>query len=448
MALGSGSDVSPVRADFVPKRGYLDPAFAKLEAERLWPRVWQVACREEEVPRVGDYVTVEVGVESFLIVRTGEDRLQAFHNVCQHRGRRLVEGVAGRVGHFVCGFHAWRYNLDGTLRSIPDHEDWGDALPACDVGLKPLLLETWGGFVFVNMDLKAKPLREFLGKAYEILNPFEFERMRYRWYKTTRMRVNWKVAIEAFNEGYHVQGTHPQALQIMDDPTESYAFGPHAMFVQPTVGSRGIGQPSARTKQATEDDFRPGVVRYVEEFEADLKALFCDRHPTATRRLLTEVDKSASYYEVLGEMVRFWREAAIEAGAGWPENLTAEHVAQAGIDWHIFPNFVTLMTPDAAVCYRVRPDGLDPESCFFDMWAIQRYAPGAEPPLERQHFDYWREHDDWGMVYSQDFANMEWVQKGMKSTGFVGSRTNPKQEVPVSNFHRVIYEYLSDDSRA
>ena len=438
-AKASGSRVRP---DYVPKDAYLDPEFAKLEAERMWSRVWQIACREEELPKVGSYVTVDVGNESFIVIRSDDNSLKAFHNVCQHRGRRLVEGVAGQTQQFTCGFHAWRYNIDGSIRKIPDHQDWGDRLPACEVGLKPLKLETWGGFVYVNMDLNAGPLKEFLGKAYEMLTPFEFENMRYRWYKTARMKVNWKVAIEAFNEGYHVQGTHHQALRIMDDPTSSFAYGPHSMFFQPEVNSRGIGQPSARTNLPTSEDYRPGIVRYVEEFESDLKGLFCDRHPAATRRLLTEVDASATYYEVLGEMVRFWREAALEAGAGWPENLTAEHVGQAGTDWHVFPNYVTLMTPDAAICYRVRPDGLDPESCFFDMWALQRYAPGAEPPLERQYFDYWRDHDDWGMVYTQDFSNMEAVQKGMKSSGFVAARTNPKQEVPVSNFHRVIHEYV------
>lgn len=431
-----------VQDDWVPKAAYLDPEFANLEAERLWSRVWQIACREEELPTVGSYVTVDVANESFLIVRSDEGRLRAFHNVCQHRGRRLVDHVTGRALQFTCGFHAWQYNLDGTSRRVPDLEDWGGKLDLCDLGLKPLRLDTWGGFVFVNMDPDAVPLEEFLGKAGEMLGPFEFENMRYRWYKTARMNVNWKVAIEAFDEGYHVQGTHPQALQIMDDPTHSVAHGPHAMFYQPAIPSRGVGQPSARTNLPEVQDVRPGLVRYVEEFEADLKGLFCDRHPAATRRLLTEVDPGVSYYEALGAMVGFWRDAAIEAGAGWPENLSAEHVGAAGTDWHVFPNFVTLMTPDSAICYRVRPDGVNPESCFFDMWALQRYAPGQEPPLQRQFFDHWRDHDDWGQVYSQDFANMESVQKGMKSSGFVASRTSPKQELPISNLHKAIYGYV------
>jgi phenylpropionate dioxygenase-like ring-hydroxylating dioxygenase large terminal subunit len=368
--------------------------------------------------------------------------IRAFHNVCQHRGRRLVEAAAGRAEHFACGFHGWRYNTDGGVRHIPDHEDWGAGLPSCEVGLKPLKVDAWGGFVFVNMDLNAPPLLDYLGHAAEVLGPFEFENMRYRSIRTARLPVNWKVAVEAFIEGYHVQGTHPQALQIMDDHTSSFAYGLHSMFFQPEAGSRGFGQPSARTGLPPVDDVRAGIADYVAYFERDLKGLFSDRQPAATRRLVSEVAPGATYYELLGKMVEFWREAAIEAGAGWPQNLTPEMAASAGVDWHLFPNLVLLMTPESAIVYRVRPDGADPESCFFDVWAIQRYAPGQEPAATREVYDPWRTNPDWGEVYSQDFANAEAVQRGMKSTGFVAARTNPRQEVPVSNFHRRIYEYL------
>jgi hypothetical protein len=228
----------------------------------------------------------------------------------------------------------------------------------------------------------------------------------------------------------------------MDDPSSSFAHGPHGMFFLPEVGSRGLGQPSARTNKQPTADYRAGIVKYVEYFERDLKGLFSDQHPIASRRLLTEVRPEASYPEVMSKMVEFWRDAAIKSGAGWPERLTPDIVAKAGIDWHIFPNFITLMTPESAICYRIRPDGENPESSFFDLWAIQRYAPGSEPAVTREYYDPWRENQAWGEVYSQDFANAEAVQKGMKSKGFVASRTNPKQEVPVSNFHKYIYQYL------
>ena len=95
--------------------------------------------------------------------------------------------------------------------------------------------------------------------------------------------------------------------------------------------------------------------------------------------------------------------------------------------------------------YRARPNGDDPDSCVFDVWSLARYAAGKEPPLERQIFTDWRDHDDWGGILPQDFQNLGEVQQGMKSRGFAGSRTNPVQESPISNFHRVLHEYLGLD---
>lgn len=431
-----------VREDWAPKDAYLSPEFARLEREHLWTKVWQIACRVEELPKPGSYVTFDVANESVLVVRSADGQIRAFHNVCSHRGRRLVDATAGIARNFVCGFHAWTYATDGSCTRVVDQDDWSGKLAACDVDLKRLKVDTWGGFVFVNMDQDAEPLIDFLGEVDKVLGPYEFENMRYRGMRTARLPVNWKIALEAFAEGYHVQGTHPQALQIMDDTTASVAYGPHAMFWQPGEGSRGVGAPSARTNLEVPADRRSGLVGYLEYFERDLKGLLSDRQPVAAQRLLTEVEPTATYEEMMGALAGFWRDAAIESGAGWPENLTMEILAKAGTDWHVFPNFITLMTPESAICYRVRPDGDNTESCFFDIWTIQRYAPGQEPDVVREYYDPWRDNTEWGEVFTQDFTNAEAVQKGMKSSGFVASRTNPKQEIPISNFHRTLREYL------
>lgn len=112
---------------------------------------------------------------------------------------------------------------------------------------------------------------------------------------------------------------------------------------------------------------------------------------------------------------------------------------------------IFLMSPDGMLFYRARPDGDNPDSCFYDICSIARYAPGAEPKLEREF--YWGA-DDWktdtverfGLILSQDFANMTEVQKGMKSQAFRGARTNPLQESAISNFHRALREILFDET--
>src|SRR5262249_9062651 len=158
------------------------------------PYVWQIACRLEEIPRGGDYLAYDILDDSIIIVRTGPDAVKAFHNACQHRGRRLVEGC-GNAKEFVCRFHGWRYELNGENRQVIDPQDWGECLRKSDIRLRSVQCDTWGGFVFVNMDPKAEPLLEFLDPVDAYCRKFEFEKLRFRWYKTAVMPVNWKTVL-------------------------------------------------------------------------------------------------------------------------------------------------------------------------------------------------------------------------------------------------------------
>ncbi|OBH11793.1 (2Fe-2S)-binding protein [Mycobacterium sp. E342] len=429
-----------MRDDFVPKEPYYEKNFVDLEKQRLWPQVWQVACREEEIPNAGDYVSYEIGDESIVVIRIDEGTVRAYYNVCQHRGRRLTEGC-GNAKHFYCRFHGWRWNLDGSPREVLDRADYGDSLQDQDIRLKTVHVETWGGFVFVTMERSPEPLRDYLSPVPEIFDGFEFEKLRYRWYKTVVLPCNWKTVLEAFNEGYHVSATHPQLLRFADDWTVGEAFGKHGMFTYPP-DNRPLGFPSRRLGGEVPKDLRHGLFGFLELMERDLRAIYTTRDYEAAKRLLTDVPADEEPMTVMMKLMTFQREAALESGAGWPDGLTFENIVRAGMDWHIFPNLIVLPYMDGALWYRARPNGDDPDSCVFDVWSLARYRPGGEPPLERQFFRDWREHDDWGGILPQDFQNLGEVQRGMKSRGFVGARTNPVQEKPISNFHRVLHEYL------
>ncbi|MGH7291115.1 MAG: aromatic ring-hydroxylating oxygenase subunit alpha, partial [Myxococcota bacterium] len=208
-----------VRPDgFVPKERYTSPEFLGLEMDRLWSRVWQVACREEELNEVGDYVEYMIGDQSILVVKSGQDTITASYNACLHRGTRLGEGR----GHFdndtiTCRFHAWCYSLDGRLTHVVDRDEF-DVMPE-GLCLPTVRVERWGGFVYVNLDPDAEPLLEFLDPLPQLLAPYRMEDMRLRSYLTTVLPANWKVVVDAFNEAYHVQGTHPQILPWTDDTT-------------------------------------------------------------------------------------------------------------------------------------------------------------------------------------------------------------------------------------
>lgn len=436
-----------MRIDFVSKDAYLSKDILKQENDRMWPKVWQMACRLEEIPHVGDFVTYDVIGESVIVVRTGADQIRAYYNVCQHRGRRLTNGC-GKLVKFHCGFHGWQWNLDGSVARILDREDYEGCpdMQDSDLKLKDVLVDTWGGFVFINMDENAESLEKYLAPVPEITDCFEFEKMRYRWYKSIRLPCNWKVALEAFNEGYHVAGTHPQLLDVAgDDVTRSHTYGKHAMFDYSTA-TRMLGAPSVRTGKPMPADLRAGVANFFQVMEDQLKAITTSRDNVAAKRLLTETEPSGDQFQVLGKAMQFQKEAAKKEGAGWPE-ISFEQMGRAGADWHVFPNMIFLPYPDGALFYRARPDGDNPDSCIFDIYSLARYAPGAEPPLQREYYlgkDDWKENalENFGLILWQDFQNMTNVQQGMKSRGFTGSRTNPLQESSVSNFHAVLRTYL------
>ena len=433
-----------IRADFVPKDAYLSKQFLDLENERLWPKVWQLACRVEEIPKVGNYVTYEIGGESIIVIRTGTDKIKSFYNVCQHRGRRLKDPASsGSASQLKCRYHGWCYKIDGSLERIIDPEDWQGCpdFSREDLRLKETLVDTWGGWVFINMDPDADPLLEYLDPVPGFVDPFEFDKMRMRWYKTTVFPCNWKVALEAFVEGYHVGATHPQLSNQSDDLSRSHAHGRHGMFFQ--AYNRPVGAPSARTGKPIPEDIRPGYIRFFTILEEQLKALVSQRSTEANFRLMSEVDARTPPLEVITRAMEFQKEAAISTGAGWPD-LSMEQMSRAGADWYVFPNHAFLMTPDAYLGYRSRPNGDDPESCIFDIWSMVRYAPGAEPVVEREFYPDGLADPvgAFGLILSQDISNMMEVQAGMKSRGFIGARTNPLQESTVYNLHRVIREYL------
>ena len=440
---GAELNIGEVSDDYVPKDAYVSPHYAKLEADRLWPHVWQIACREEEIPDPGDFLVYDIGDDSLIVTRGTEGHIKAFHNACPHRGRRLVNGT-GRRTTFVCGFHGWRWGINGENVEVVDRADWRGCLSDDDVRLKEAQADTWGGNVFINMDPNAPPLREFIAPVIARCDNFEFEKMRYRWFKTTKLPVNWKVALEAFNEGYHVQQTHKQVLPWLRDYTNSGNYGPHGAFWYPAEENVSPLQPSSRldSDPAATHDYRQYILSFVEEFQTQLYAVVTDRSYKATQRLRTEVAADAPFSEVLAKWAQFQREAAEEDGAGWPP-LTMEDIVRSHTDWHVFPNHIFLHSNiDGALCYRARPDGDDPNRCIFDVWAIERYAPGAAPKLEKQSFESYRDHDGWGRILMQDFFNLVEMQRGIRSRGFTAARTNPVQERPVSNFHRALREFI------
>ena len=430
-------DGDEVRPDFVPVAAYISPEYVKLEKERLWPRVWQMACREEEIAEPGHYYTYEIANESITVVRKPDGEIAAYYNVCPHRGRRLTEGC-GKTGRLHCRYHGWSFGLDGKPSEIVDRQDWGDLLQDADVTLQSARVGTWGGWVFINMDPDGESLDAFLEPAKSMLDPYQFDKMRYVWRKHVIMPCNWKVALEAFTEGYHVQTTHRQLLAYLDDMTYSKAFGKHGMFGY--APGRLYGKTSPRLGEVT-GDMRTGLYAFNKEIWDTLQATTTKEMLAAAARLI-ELPKDSDPYDIYAAFGKFHAEEAAKNNRPFPV-VPVETMMATGTDWHIFPNLVFLHQPTNVLFYRARPDGDNPDSCIFEINVIERFAEGANPEVEVEHGADWASLD-WGLILAQDFANMGEVQKGMKSRGFKGARTSPVQERAISNFHATLHAYLSD----
>ncbi|MDO7842183.1 aromatic ring-hydroxylating oxygenase subunit alpha [Sphingomonas immobilis] len=427
---------------FIPAEAYTSADHARREKERLWPRVWQIACRVEQLPDIGSQIVYDICDDSILVVRAA-DGIRAFYNACPHRGRQLASG-ARRTQEIVCPFHGWRFKLDGRCSHVPYGGDWQGSLGDADRNLVAVQCDTWGGFVFVNPDPAAAPLADFLGEVVTKLGPYEIENQRFRWAASVEINCNWKLAIEAFDEAYHVQTTHPQLLKAFDDRTTANITGPHG-YLRRSADAGGLGTPSPLLGRAAPDDVRPLVLEFMRQMVFDVKSVFAERDMAAAARIMTELPADVSAPEALGATLRFRREAAEAAGVGWPA-ITPEQMATSGSTWHIFPNIVVLPQPTASLWYRARPLGRgdDPERCLFEFWALERYAPGYAPEVTQTHYADWRTFDALPSFLAQDFANLPYMQAGVRSRGFRGARVNPVQEGIIANYHAHIRAMIDE----
>jgi phenylpropionate dioxygenase-like ring-hydroxylating dioxygenase large terminal subunit len=208
----------------IPFDWYSDPAVLRLERERIFRRTWQYAGRADQVQEPGAFFTCDLGGSPIVVVRDREARLRAFLNVCRHRGSLVCEGE-GRRETLQCPYHAWTYELDGSLRAAPR----SDREPGFDkdaLGLVPAAVDAWGPFVFVNPDAETGPLAETLGELPELVAAagIELESLRFLQRTGGEYEANWKVCSENFLECYHCQVAHPGFSKVVDVSVDAYVL--------------------------------------------------------------------------------------------------------------------------------------------------------------------------------------------------------------------------------
>jgi phenylpropionate dioxygenase-like ring-hydroxylating dioxygenase large terminal subunit len=421
---------------FVARERYLDPGFAALERDRLWPRVWQMACRLDEIPSAGDFAEYVIGDQSILVVRVSATEIRAFFNACRHRATELAKGAGTfSTGQIVCPFHGWRWRLDGTNAGVygrPSFRD--DLLEPSELCLRECRVGTWGGGVWVNLDPEAPPLLDALAPMPSLLDPLGLDRMRVRWWKSVVLRANWKLAQEAFMEGYHVMQTHPQLTlgkpQQADPDSLEYSVhaNGHSSFQNRAGGSR---------RAATDVD---AVLESARLLYTGLDAMTLARDLHVLEGLRRKAVPEGSSFGA--EMVKAWYEHMTTAGVPVPPPDPAA-IARWGGVFFCFPNFFVLPQYANALLYRVRPHGPDPESCLFELWSVTIPADGDELPRPVQQGPFAPDDDEaWPLIPLQDFSNIERQQRGLHSRSFAGMRLSSTYEAGIANMHRHLDGYL------
>jgi phenylpropionate dioxygenase-like ring-hydroxylating dioxygenase large terminal subunit len=404
--------------DLVPYERYTSPDFFRLEVERMWPHVWQMACNEAHIPNVGDSVLYEIVDQSLIVVRTEPDRIRAFHNVCLHRGRRLRD-CDGSIGELRCRYHGFGWNLDGSLKRFPSPWDFPQVDPA-QWGLPEAKVDTWDTWVFINLDLGAPPLIDYLEVLPEHFSRWPFRDKYIAAHVAKRVECNWKTGVDAFVDSFHVDASHPQFLTTTGGQETQYdVYGPNVnRMITPLVvrGSRVKGELDEQLIAQRSD---PNLIV-----------------PQGRRAREVLADQSRSSF-------------AAVTGRDFDQFTDCEMVD--AIEYFVFPNFLPWGGFGTPIVYRFRPDGLKVEACVMEiMLLLPQPASGAPAPAPV----HWLRHDETfidapelgglGVILDQDLQNMPKVQEGMHSRAVTGATLGCYQEVRSRHLQQTLDHYLLD----
>lgn len=402
---------------------YISSEFLELEAQRLWPKVWQQACRENDIPNVGDYFEYTIMDTSVLIVRSDPSTIRAFRNACRHRGTALATG-SGNAACFSCPFHGWTYRLDGSLQYVPAGWEFGHVDEA-DIRLPSVRVETIDGYVFINLDDNAEPLTEFLGETVcRHLPQTPDEGMVSVWHFEAVLACNWKVGLEAFMEAYHIARTHPQLAPFVSDvQAQNDSYGLHVRVTNPFAVSAILAGT-----EFTQQEIMDSLSEY-----AGL--------PPA------EVPEGRTARDVMAHRVReLWNLGGIDLS-----RYSDSEILDA-IEYVVFPNALIFRNAAGHQNFRFRPNGNDPNSCLFDVYFL--VPAGADRPRDSAVLKVppgvrFQDHEPCNQlmggfpyILDQDLSNFPLIQKGLHSMDRLS--LGSWQERAIVQFERNLDGWLED----
>lgn len=413
-----------IEVDEIDVASYTSQAAHDLEAAHLWPSSWQMACRLEHIPDVGDHLVYEICDQSIIVVRVSAEVVKAFHNSCLHRGTTLVEG-SGNAALFRCPFHGWAWNLDGTFRGMSagwdfPHVDGPDfCLPEASVAL-------WGGFVMVNPDCEARPFEHYAAPLTDHFAPYPLDDRYLARHASQIIGANWKAVQEAFLEAYHVTATHPHTVRFANDQDCVYdVFGPNmSRIIQP------IALPADHLVGRTS--------------ETELADIIQRMLPKKHRR------------EVPGDVdARGWLAERFRDSLGERMQHDFSEVSDAGmldtIQYFLFPNFFPFAGYAIPIVFRFRPWDNDPNKSLME--AMLLHPIPADGNYETAELHQLEPGESWtkapgfemfGIILDQDMANLPRIQRGLQAASHNTITLSDYQEIRLRHFRQRLDEVITE----
>lgn len=387
---------------------YYSKEYMQKEWDKLWTKTWLIAGLDAQIPKVGDFITAKIGIESIICVRGKDKKVRAFYNVCPHRGNRLIDDASGNKKAIACRYHGWRFDLDGDLKLAPCAEDFPQGNPCGKLKLSEIPCEVWSGFIWYSLDENALPLAEHLGPIKHQVESYQMDNMKRIHWTTVEGDFNWKIPQDNFNESYHLPFVHPQAKYSLEQSYEHCQFDMYE-----GLGHTRMQMPGDRPSEALKGE----IDTIMEAMHNQLK--FWELDPEEFRD---------NPLKMRAALQKAKRERGAEKGfdySGFVDDQLTDH-----FHYILFPNLSLSLKPDGCIFTQSNPHPTDPTKSYFDFWYLIWFPKDHEEYYcyvmsETFKADFQPEHvqGPWpeascGPAIDQDVEVWNSQQLGLQSRGF------------------------------
>lgn len=428
----------------IPVSNYFDPGYFAKEVRHMWLKVWQWACREEDIPNAGDVFVYENVGKSVIVARQRDGSIKAFYNSCLHRGRRLVDESGHKVD-LRCKYHGMAWHCDGKFKYNPIEWDFPQ-FKQRDMGLPELLVDTWGGFVFVNFDVSAKPLAHYIQPLADHFESYDFANRYKAAHVSKVVPCNWKVMAEAFMESHHTVATHPQLAPFLGDVNSQYDI--LSDYVTRQFTATGVLSPMLADRNLTDMD----ILKAMEATGGSQPSDEEDNKPKNNARDTPDAPETLEEGVTARIFACQVTRQALQAEDGWDYSDVSDAEIIDALLYNLFPhmNFWASYAPN--VVYRWRPNGLDPETSIMDVIILKRVPKdGPRPAPVKEHRlsleENWSSSPmlgSLGPVFEQDMGNLPQVQEGLRSSGTGVVNFGLYSEMRIRLLHKLIDQMIAE----